>query len=251
MFLRLALRRENGMIMQTIKTHHTSLILPLRHGVRMFYVFDSTGRTFQGTLESLRRVKKTSAIHSARKAVDSSAPSDQQDVPPQPHVPSDFSVSSKNAKQYGEMLVQQGNREVAYHAYQIMTQPAQCISAQWSLSQVAECFRSFPFQVFPIVNDRQQLIGMLSRTHFYEFLLSEDAPRDAASSSVADCFIDTNSSVYCADPVTDVRRIATLLIENSLDAVPVVEDSGRLVGIVSRTDILKCVVSDPPLSVWT
>jgi acetoin utilization protein AcuB len=216
----------------------------------MFYVFDSTGRTFQGTLESLRRVEKTTATHSVRKVVDPSAPSDHQDLPPQPHKPSDSLVSNKNAKQYSDMLVQQGNREVAYHAYQIMTHPAQCISAQWLLSEVAEYFRSFAFHVFPIVNERQQLIGLLSSRQFYEFLLSEDAPRDAASSSVADYFVNANSSVFCADPVTDVRRIATLLVENKLDAVPVVEDSGRLVGIVSRTDILKCIVSDPPLSIW-
>lgn len=216
----------------------------------MFYVFNSTGRTFEGTLESLRRVEKSTAIHSVRKVVDPTDVRGQPDVPTQAHNPSDSLVSNKNARQYSEMLVQQGSRELVYHAYQIMTLQAQCISAQWLLSQVAECFRSFPFQAFPIVNERQQLIGLLSRTNFYEFLLSEDAPRAAASSSVADCFVSANSSVYCADPITDVRRIATLLVENKLDAVPVVEDSGRLVGIVSRTDILKCVVSDPPLSVW-
>jgi CBS domain-containing protein len=148
------------------------------------------------------------------------------------------------------MLEQQGNREVVYHAYQIMTQPALCISAHWLLSKVADCFRSFPFQAFPVVNDRQQLVGLLSRMHFYEFMLREDARHGAYSSSVADCFLSANSSVHCADPVTDVRRIATLLVENRLDAVPVVEESGRLLGIVSRTDILKCVISDPPLSVW-
>lgn len=210
----------------------------------MFYVFDSTGRSFQGTLESLRHVKETAAIRPVRKVVD---PSEIRD---QPSGPSDFVVSNKNAEQYSEMLVQQGNREIVYHAYQIMTHPAQCISARWLLSQVAANFRSFPFHVFPIVDDRQQLIGLLSRRQFYEFLLSEDAPREAASSSVANCFVSADSSVYCADPVTDVRRIASLLVENRLDAVPIVEDSGQLVGIISRTDILKCIVSDPPLSVW-
>ena len=186
----------------------------------MFYVFDSTGRIFDGTLEVLRRVEKTSAIRSARTVVDPSDVEDQSDAPRQRGESSDYSVSSNNAKQYDDMLAQRGSQEVVYHAYQIMTRPAQCISSQWVLAQVAEQFRTFPFQVFPILDDRQQLVGFLSRRHFYEFLLSEDPLLTNPSSSVANCFIRQNSGVYCADPVTDVRRIATLLVEKNLDAVP-------------------------------
>ena len=216
----------------------------------MFYVFGSSGRTFDGTLEALRRVEKTSAINSVRKVAD-----DEDAVAPvgdtqTPRKTSDYSALSNNAKQYSDMLAKQGSREVVHHAYQIMTQPAQCIASHWVLSQVAEQFRSYVFHVFPILDDHQQLVGLLSRRDFYEFLLSEDARLSNLSSSVAECFITPNSIVYCADPVTDVRRIATLLVEKNLDAVPVTEENGRLVGIVSRTDILKCAIADPPLSLW-
>lgn len=217
----------------------------------MFYLFGSTGKAFHGTLESLRRVEKTSATTSVRKVAD------DDDVvvgpvgdPLPPGDPSDYTAPSNNAKQYGDMLAQQGSREVVNHAYQIMTQPAQCIASHWVLAQVAEQFRSYAFHVFPILDERQQLVGLLSRRDFYEFLLSEDTRRSNPSSSVAECFVTPNSSVYCADPVTDVRRIATLLVEKNLDAIPVAEESGRLVGIVSRTDILKCAIADPPLSLW-
>ena len=216
----------------------------------MFYVFGSTGRTFDGTLEALRRTEKTAAIRSERTVVDPSDVPDHSGDPLKRGEPSDYKISSNNAKQYGDMLEQRGSREVVYHAYQIMTQPAQCIASNWVLEQVVEKFRSCAFHVFPIVDDRQQLVGLLSRKHFYEFLLSKNALLSIPSSTAAECFVTPNSSVYCADPVTDVRRIATLLVEKNLDAVPVVEDSGRLVGIVSRTDVLKCAVSDPPLSLW-
>jgi acetoin utilization protein AcuB len=216
----------------------------------MFYVFGSTGRTFQGTLEALRRVNKTSDIRSERTLIDPYDPGGLPVIPPQPASTSTTMVSNKRAAQYSDMLVKQGNLEVVYHAYQIMTQPPKCISSHWSLSRVTEYFRNLPFQVFPIVDERRQLIGLLSRRHFYEYLLSENTRRLASSGSVADYFISGNSRVYCADPITDVRRIATLLVEKALEAVPIVEESGRLVGIVSRTDILKCTTSDPPLSLW-
>jgi acetoin utilization protein AcuB len=56
--------------------------------------------------------------------------------------------------------------------------------------------------------------------------------------------------VITAEAVTDIRRIATAMLTNNLDGVPVTADLGRLVGYVSRTDILRAVVADPPLSLW-
>jgi len=56
--------------------------------------------------------------------------------------------------------------------------------------------------------------------------------------------------VVCADPVTDIRRIAHVLIETGLTALPVVNESQKLLGMVSRGDILRAAVADPPLSLW-
>jgi len=56
--------------------------------------------------------------------------------------------------------------------------------------------------------------------------------------------------VVAAEPVTDIRRIATVMMEHGVDGVPIVNDSHELVGFISRTDILRSVVTDPPLSLW-
>jgi CBS-domain-containing membrane protein len=41
------------------------------------------------------------------------------------------------------------------------------------------------------------------------------------------------------------------MLEYHVPALPVVdEQSFVLVGIVSRSDILRCVVNDPPLTLW-
>lgn len=216
----------------------------------MFYIFDSSGRTFSGTLEALRRVEKPAHITPEQTIVRHPDTEDRPPAPSQDGNSSSYFVSKRNSQAYENMLKESGNREVVYHAYQIMSQPVQCISANWKLLDAVKQFRTFPFQAFPIVNSNKQLVGTLSRRHLYEFLLSENAVLESQQSLVANCLMNNDSKVYCADPITDVRRIATLLVENQLDAVPVVEDSGCLVGIVSRTNILKCAISDPPLSLW-
>ena len=40
------------------------------------------------------------------------------------------------------------------------------------------------------------------------------------------------------------------MLEGGLTAVPIVGESQQIVGIVSRTDVLRAVMTNPPLSLW-
>jgi len=56
--------------------------------------------------------------------------------------------------------------------------------------------------------------------------------------------------VVAAEPDAEVRRIARVLLDYALPAVPIIDGEGQLVGIVSRSDVLRVVVTDPPLTLW-
>ena len=58
------------------------------------------------------------------------------------------------------------------------------------------------------------------------------------------------SPVVAATPLTDIRRIARVMLEHNVDGVPIVNDNGGLQGFISRSDILNAIVTDPPLSMW-
>lgn len=51
-------------------------------------------------------------------------------------------------------------------------------------------------------------------------------------------------------PVTDIRRIELVMLNMGVDGVPVGGENERLLGFVSRSDLLRAVVKDPPLSMW-
>ena len=60
-----------------------------------------------------------------------------------------------------------------------------------------------------------------------------------------------SSGVITADPVSDIRRVARLMQEFKLNGVPIVDQHDTLLGIVSRSDILRAVTNDPPLNMWS
>lgn len=213
----------------------------------MFAVYTPQGRTFYGTLESLRRVEKASGSLAVRKvsgATEENSPSRVQGQL-NPYLP-----NAEAAREYARARQKEGQREAVHHAHQVMSTPVEVLMASWTIERVAAAFAGLPYQVFPIVDDSRQLVGSLSRCDFYRYQLDNGTAETLAHKTLGQCFITPEIKVYCADPVTDIRRIARLLVEKKLPAVPIVEDTGHIVGLVSRTDILSSAVSDPPLSLW-
>jgi len=209
----------------------------------MFYIYTPQGRTFAGTMEKLRRVEKTSKSTYAGTQNDTLSEEENR-----PAVTDRFTVPERAISHYQQMLKQNAAKEAVYHAYQIMSQPVATIFSESTWEEAYALFERCSYQVIPVLNRHRILMATLSRRQLYSALVANgEIPKN---SRAIESIPNMDKQVISADPVTDVRRIAKVLVDHRLDAVPVVEDSHRLVGIVSRTDVLNCVTADPPLSLW-
>lgn len=210
----------------------------------MFAIYTPNGRTFSGPLETLRGLQRANSPHDVRKHqdIDDMQSSGQKG----------YAITPKAIDAYREVINKPNNKEPIYHAYQVMTSPVQALSANSSFKAAMEEFQKHPFAEFPIIDNRYQLIGSLSRQQVYDRVVNKDADYefDNKNKTIAQLFLDDDTKVFAAEPITDIRRIAGLLVEQQLHIVPVAEQSGKIVGIISQTDIIKAVMKDPPLSLW-
>ena len=96
---------------------------------------------------------------------------------------------------------------------------------------------------------RQRLVGMLSVQDLLQFIIIDgDHVRYLRGKRVADAM---SQEVITAEPVSDIRRVAQVMREHHLQGVPIVNEQDALIGIVSRSDILRAVAHGSPLSMWS
>jgi CBS domain-containing protein len=100
----------------------------------------------------------------------------------------------------------------------------------------------------PVLDAESRLMGLVSERNLLTALNVEDGVlRDVLARRVRDVM---TSPVVSAHPATDIRRIARVMLDYGVDGVPVVDADHALRGFISRSDMLRAVVAEPPVSLW-
>jgi len=136
----------------------------------------------------------------------------------------------------------------------VMSHPVITIADTSSVEQAWQVLAQNRLGQAPVVATGGMLVGLITRA---DLMRPERMPgpdshalvwRALLMQSVVDVMWTPVPSVS-AD--TDIRRVARVLLDSGLPGLPVVDEEGRVSGFVSRSDILRAVVADPPLDLWT
>ncbi len=213
----------------------------------MFAIYGVSGPIFQGPLENLSRfppVARRGPVTAARRV------GDQVDVGVTPDQASQMasSLGQQAIDQYRSMLPLELERGPLYHANQIMQPRVITVNADDEVTRAWQILVEHQIHQAPVVNAGFQLIGIVNDRNLLTTLnVEEGKVRDVLAKRVQDVM---TTPVVAANPATDIRRIARVMLDRDVGGVPIVNDTGRLVGFVSQSDILRAVVTDPPLSIW-
>jgi CBS-domain-containing membrane protein len=214
----------------------------------MFAIYDIEGRRFRDTLENLRNVRK---IRAGAETPLCSNPAEDESGPVSGTGISKTGasvLSSKAVQAYREMR-QLNRREPIYHAHQLMSHPVSSVPMEMGIVEAQRYFQQLKLQQMPVLSPQKRIVGMLSLEDLLQFIVIDDGQMQYVGGK---CVSDAMSGeVITADPVSDIRRVAQVMQEYHLDAVPIVDEQDALIGIVSRSDILRAVMNEPPLTMWS
>ncbi len=121
---------------------------------------------------------------------------------------------------------------------EIMTREIVTIGPEASIGEAIELLLERKISGLPVINHDGGLVGIL--TEFALLALAYD--RDIANQSVQDHMTHEVLTVDANDPV---NKVADLCIVHRVRRLPVLEH-GKLVGLVSRGDVLKSLYQAAP-----
>jgi CBS domain-containing protein len=135
-----------------------------------------------------------------------------------------------------------------YHEGQVMHAPVITVTADDAVVHAWRVLRDSRIHQAPVLDAAGNLVGIVSER---DLLTAIDIDGERVIETLQRQVRDVMTTpVVGAAPMTDIRRIAAMMLDHGVDGVPIVNDAGRLVGFVSRGDVLRAVVTDPPLSPW-
>jgi CBS-domain-containing membrane protein len=214
----------------------------------MFAVYDTEGLRFRDTLEKLRQVlhATTTTGFQLRSNV---TKHETQPGPLNITGNKTEKIVSSKAQQTYKVMLHLNQRKQIVHAYQLMSHPVSTIPMEMDILAARCLFQQQKFQQMPVVNTRQRPVGILSVQDLLQYIVIDgEHIHYLRCKLVCDAI---SPGVITADPVSDIRRVASLIHEFKLNGVPIVDQQDTLLGIVSRSDILHAVTNEPPLNMWS
>ena len=223
----------------------------------MFSVYGKAGRMFRGSMEELRQVGPIS--RASRSHVVAPVGLDPQDQNPVrlselvPPVPRD--VAHRTALAAYEQTRKPGlPRHPLTRVDAVMSHPVVTISDTSSVEQAWQVLAENRLGQAPVVAQGGVLVGLITRADLMhpERMPGPDSHALVWRALLMQSVVDVMwTPVPSVSSDTDIRRVARVLLDSGLPGLPVVDEEGRVTGFVSRSDILRAVVADPPLDLWS
>lgn len=152
---------------------------------------------------------------------------------------------------YQRQSIERPHLKPAILARDMMSIPVLSLSSDRTLLDAWTSMSHKGFHHIPVTSMDDTLVGMLSYQdllrHVPELITAADQ-RQASRRRLAEVM---TSRVISATPVTEIRDIARVMLDERIHAVPILDHNRRVVGILAVRDLLQGLANHGPLELWT
>ena len=136
---------------------------------------------------------------------------------------------------------------------EVMTKNVIKIRADANLNEVTNLLSENRISGLPVVNEKDQLIGVITegdvlamagmrREHGFKDIIRHILGEPLSAPKEGRRLRDVMTSpAITTGPEVDIREVALTLDEKRIKRLPVVDDQGRLIGVISRADIVRAI----------
>lgn len=214
----------------------------------MFAIHDQQGLKLRGTLEVIKKHKRPAPIRLNRHKSFWDEHSTQGTLIALAESPSGPKRYKKAEGLYRQALKLRINEPII-HAHQIMSPSVYTVSPVDTLADAWSWLNVNEIQQMPVIKQGVGIVSMLSRQQIERLMFEENlTPEKLARKTVGSIMAE---DVITTEPVSSVRRIARVMSDYKQHAMPVVENGDKLLGIITRGDVLRALSEEPKLNLWT
>jgi len=213
----------------------------------MFAIYNKSGLNFRNTIDNLYTLSNVDALARTRNNT-------------QEGLPKDHSLKKNKKKSFEEELTKDAaaiykqvanidTTEPIFHISDLMKRDVITLGLENTIQNAYDIMEENHIRQIPVVDEKTgKIAGMVTHKVLLDFIFNDLEYAEHNSDKTLDN-LDLKE-VITADPVTDIRRVAKVMVDFSLVAIPVVDENDNIKGIVSRANILKAVANTPPLQIW-
>ena len=152
---------------------------------------------------------------------------------------------------YQQQVHQDSAPKPALLAQDIMTSPVTWLPSDSTLLEAWTVMKRKGIHHLPVTSVYGTLVGMISNHDVLPYaheLESVNSPGPFAEHKLAGVM---NSRVLSATPMTEIREIAHAMLDEQVNAIPILDSSRHPIGILTTSDILRAIVHRSPLDLRT
>jgi len=139
--------------------------------------------------------------------------------------------------------------EPVYHVKDIMTKDCIIIDNKSTILDAYNLLKDNQVSQLPVVSFAKKIVGLIDKKIILNLMMEDITnAEDILLRKIDDIYLP---ELITVDPVSDIRRVSKVMIDFKLDALPVVDEEDILLGILSKTDIIKAISSLPRLQLWS